>query len=312
MITRASDGYHLPAVTRELLGSRTLGLALILVASVVAPARAEEPLEGSWECPLGVIRFEQEGDRYTGRLVDPTRVCSFAKGSELVRGRLVDGLFTGEFRVCYPAGCPQREGWALMMAAPSADGEKLAGSLAPVDEGCPDLVFNGRPFVLARQTVLPLAAEIAPKSDGQRHRKMRPEVFRLFREGLEHSSAGRYDAARAKFESAGRLDARNPEILNQIAITHFGRGNYGQAEKHYRRALDADPEFTSAHYNLACVLAKQGRSKEALRALRRAIETGFADPGTMDSDSDLEGLRATAAYQEIRALAVRNKDRAGR
>ncbi|MGI5862431.1 MAG: tetratricopeptide repeat protein [Myxococcales bacterium] len=280
---------------------------------MVAPAWAQESLEGSWETPLGVIRLEQEGDRYAGKLVDPNRNCGFAKGSEVVRGRMVDGLFTGEFRVCYPAGCPRREDWALMMAALSADGDKLAGSLAPAGEECRDLVFNGRPFGLARQTAVPLAAEIVRKSEGQqRQRKMTPEAHRLYLEGGKHSRAGLFEAARFKFEAAARIDPHNPEILNKIGISYYALGNYKQAEKHYRRALAIDSDFTDAHYNLACVLAKQGKLKEALRSLRKAVDFGFGAVSDLDTDEDLKMLRDEPAYQQIRALAQRNHDKASR
>jgi tetratricopeptide (TPR) repeat protein len=221
-----------------------------------------------------------------------------------------EGLFTGEIRVCFPVRCKSRDEWMLTMAAPAADGERLSGAVASLD--CADAVFKGRPFVLTRHHRAQPVALLAPPSEGNsRPRKMSAEAQRLFREGMEHSSLGRYDAARGKFEAAGRLEPRNADVLTQIGITYYARGNHSEAERHYRRAVAADPSHTVAYYNLACVLAKQDKVRDALRELRRAVDSGFSSVTTMDDDRDLDPLRRDAAFREIRSLAERNAAKAG-
>ncbi len=53
------------------------------------------------------------------------------------------------------------------------------------------------------------------------------------------------------------------------------------------------------YYNLACVLAKQGRIPEAERMLESAVTRGFADRLKLETDPDLEPLRETQTYKAI-------------
>jgi len=46
------------------------------------------------------------------------------------------------------------------------------------------------------------------------------------------------------------------------------------AQRHYRRALEIDPNHAEAHCNLGHILADEGRFAEALRALKRGHELG--------------------------------------
>ena len=71
---------------------------------------------------------------------------------------------------------------------------------------------------------------------------------------------------------------------------------------HFRKAIEYDPDQQLAYYNLACAEALAGRSNDALRSLRRAIETGFSDPDHLANDPDLTSLRT---LPEFRALIER-------
>ena len=58
-----------------------------------------------------------------------------------------------------------------------------------------------------------------------------------------------------------------------------------------RRLVDLLPEDFLARYNLACSLARAGRSDDAIDALSRAILLGYDDLDHMESDPDLESIR---------------------
>lgn len=61
-------------------------------------------------------------------------------------------------------------------------------------------------------------------------------------------------------------------------------------------ALGGEPAI---RYNLACALARTGRSAEAFTALAGAIEAGFADRKSLESDPDLEPLRADPRFRAL-------------
>lgn len=82
----------------------------------------------------------------------------------------------------------------------------------------------------------------------------------------------------------------------------------------HERALEVDrelarrlPDDETVHYNLACSLALLGRVDEALSALGRAVELGYADADHLEADEDLGALRGderfTALVQKLRAGA---------
>jgi hypothetical protein len=289
-------------------------LPIILALGLGTAAHADESqIEGLWDSPFGRLRIERGDGGLVGRLAGPGKVCGFARGAEVLRGHFADGLFTGEARVCYAARC-RHDDWRFTMAALVNGGERLVGAGAPAEGSCLDAVFSNRPFQLtrARADATPIAEVLPPRRDESSvRRSMKPEVQKLYLEGNRLSSAGRYEAARQKFTAAHRLDATNPEILTQIGITWYARSDFPRAAEYYRRALAADPGFTKAHYNLACVLAQSGNQKEALRALRAAVDSGFASVSALDEDSDLKPLRGDPAFEEIRRATARNEARLG-
>ena len=48
--------------------------------------------------------------------------------------------------------------------------------------------------------------------------------------------------------------------------------DWAGAEAEWRRALELDPAYAKAHYNLGSALAAEGRAAEAERHFRRAVE----------------------------------------
>ena len=59
------------------------------------------------------------------------------------------------------------------------------------------------------------------------------------------------------------------------------------AEKHYRAALEADPEHETAAFNLGVALEDLGRIDDALKAYRDALAL---DPRNADAHYNLAGI----------------------
>jgi len=68
-------------------------------------------------------------------------------------------------------------------------------------------------------------------------------------------------------------------------------GQWAQAEQLIRQLLELKPGEHTLHYNLACVLAHEGRADEASAALKAAIENGFDDVRQLRRDPDLASIR---------------------
>ncbi|MBI1902546.1 MAG: hypothetical protein HYS13_15705 [Planctomycetia bacterium] len=71
-----------------------------------------------------------------------------------------------------------------------------------------------------------------------------------------------------------------------------------------RRLVEICPADAQARYNLACSLALEGHSADALAELGRAIKLGYADRVHLEHDPDLQSLHALPEYKRfVAALA---------
>ena len=87
--------------------------------------------------------------------------------------------------------------------------------------------------------------------------------------------------------------------MERLAFIHSRENDLPSALFWLREMLKRDPGNPGIHYNIACVYARQGKADEALKWLGSAVEKGFSDRGLLESDQDLESLRATAQFREL-------------
>lgn len=86
--------------------------------------------------------------------------------------------------------------------------------------------------------------------------------------GLLHHAAGRYSAAEAIYRAGLGCGRRpDPTLLFNLAVLHEDRGRARAAEQCYLEALEVDPEFADAHFNLARLCELGGEPQRALRHL---------------------------------------------
>jgi TolB-like protein/Tfp pilus assembly protein PilF len=88
------------------------------------------------------------------------------------------------------------------------------------------------------------------------------------------------DSAPTALNSAREAALRALSLDNNLAEGHNALGfvlamadfNYQGAESEYRRAIQLDPNYTTAHHNLGVMLNRIGRPQEGMAELRRALE----------------------------------------
>lgn len=76
--------------------------------------------------------------------------------------------------------------------------------------------------------------------------------------------------AREAFESALDAVAEFAPSLANIGNLHLEAGEIESAIAYYQRALRSDPDYATAHHNLAVAYKRLGRTGDAVRELRRA------------------------------------------
>lgn len=87
--------------------------------------------------------------------------------------------------------------------------------------------------------------------------------------------------------------------LSQEATQHFRAREYSLAAFKFLLAAQIRPEDPRLFYHLACAYSQDGKKKEALGALKNAIEKGFAEVGTLEGDPNLDPLRKDPSFLSI-------------
>jgi len=79
----------------------------------------------------------------------------------------------------------------------------------------------------------------------------------------------------------------------------FAAQDYETAATKCREQIALAPTQPGPHYNLACALARLGRTDDALASLGAAIDAGYDDAAHMKEDPDLENLRADDGFPAL-------------
>lgn len=127
-----------------------------------------------------------------------------------------------------------------------------------LDPGLPDarfnlgiLHFNQRKFEAAITNFVTYMVKVGDNS--RAHRNI----------GRSLEQLGQLDGAINSLTKAANLDPENPEILFDVAIVHDLKEDTDLAIATYKRALELNPEYTEARYNLAELMMRTGQTFEA-------------------------------------------------
>jgi len=120
------------------------------------------------------------------------------------------------------------------------------------------------------------------------------------------------DSLIARFRDQSQLDfeieffeqilARHPDYIDVLRCQGellTRKGLYGRGLQVDLRLVDLCPHDCVVRYNLACSYALTGKKREAISALRQAIEDGYDDLSYLEVDRDLESLHDEPEYRKL-------------
>ncbi len=130
---------------------------------------------------------------------------------------------------------------------------------------------------------------------------------------------GSWTAASTQAKNLFQSDAAK-RVLSQVAILADQHGVRAKGAGDHRlavmmfelatRASLGHPMNPGEFYNLACAYALSGEVKDALKALRQAVEKGFDDIELLESDKDLDSVRITPQFKPlVEELKARKRNR---
>jgi superkiller protein 3 len=102
----------------------------------------------------------------------------------------------------------------------------------------------------------------------------------LFQQGLSAAEGNNPDAALKLFKEAVDLNPDVPGYWVSMGTIYIHKGEVVSAEQCYRRAIETNPYYGLANYNLACMLDKLGNDDQALEYYQNALES---DPPYVDA-----------------------------
>jgi len=118
----------------------------------------------------------------------------------------------------------------------------------------------------------------------------------LFNRGVQAQQRGAIDEALSTYRAAIEADPTFAAAYYNLGILHAANLNRpGPALDYYELALQADPDYSDARFNYAILLQSQGYLADAIRQFERLIEANPRDAG---------------AHLSIGTLYARNRDTA--
>jgi Flp pilus assembly protein TadD len=124
----------------------------------------------------------------------------------------------------------------------------------------------------------------------------KPQRLDYLNEALALERQGDYDAALTSYRLALRDQPNDPRILQNMAIAFSKTGRSDEAIRCYRRALELDQQLSGAHYGLAFLLLRRGDHGGAERHLTAFLSNpprgAEADRWVRHAQQTLEQLQA--------------------
>jgi len=105
-----------------------------------------------------------------------------------------------------------------------------------------------------------------------------------FNLALLYRKAGRRQDEERLYRDALEKGAASPALLNNLGMLEAKEGDPEKAEALYRKALSIDPGYAHAGINLAALLSRLGRSRDASAALAPFFDKGTASPEMFFND----------------------------
>ena len=102
------------------------------------------------------------------------------------------------------------------------------------------------------------------------------------------------------FSKLGTDDDSDVARLNKEGLSMLKKKKLDKARELFEQVLEADPEHSTAAYNLACVHARQGENGPAAQMLARALQLNLPRwAKKMEKDKDLKKLQGTPEWESV-------------
>jgi len=117
-----------------------------------------------------------------------------------------------------------------------------------------------------------------------------------YNEGNRFLGEGQYDQAIHNYEMALSHDPEIHEVYINLSTVYLKLQNYERAAQTLETLRAKKPDLPSLHYNLACYYSLTQQTELSLKALKKAVDSGYTRVEDLKTDPDLSHIRQTPGY----------------
>src|SRR5215510_2263680 len=92
------------------------------------------------------------------------------------------------------------------------------------------------------------------------------------------------------YDQLGSAASGHPELLNDIGVAHVQQRDYSEAIAYFKRALERNPSYSEALFNLALAEGFDNRTEDARRDWQKFIDQSSGDGWKAEARSRLDSL----------------------
>ena len=119
-----------------------------------------------------------------------------------------------------------------------------------------------------------------------------------YNEGNKFLNKGNREEAITHYRMALHHNKNFEEVYVNLSTAYLSEKKFDESRKTLSTLEKINPLNPSLHYNLACYHALTEQDGPALKALQRAVELGFKNFKSVESDPDLKNLRSSPKFEQ--------------
>jgi len=123
-----------------------------------------------------------------------------------------------------------------------------------------------------------------------------------YNEGNNLLKQSNFEEAITNYKMALHHNKDFEESYINISTAYLSTKQFDLALKYLNILKSINPSHPLLHYNLACYYSLLGKTAMGMEALKEAIQNGFNDQKMLKSDPDIENLRQSRQFGELKKL----------
>lgn len=144
-----------------------------------------------------------------------------------------------------------------------------------------------------------MATRLNPDDHNARNNLNKTLAYKYYRAGNDYLANGELDKAREQYQKAISIQPRFILALGRLAEVYALNENYDLALALFSEVVAIEPNKPDAYYRIACMYSKLYRIEESVAWLSAAVKKGFNNRELLETDHQLENIRASLTYQQL-------------